>query len=68
MASRPRERGVVCRWGESALGAECTNSNDTCSPFFPSPQERKAWRRDHPFGFHARPVAKGDGSSNIMLW
>lgn len=31
-------------------------------------EERKAWRRDHPYGFFARPVAKGDGSSNIMSW
>ena len=31
-------------------------------------EERKAWRRDHPYGFYARPVAKGDGSSNIMSW
>ena len=30
--------------------------------------ERKAWRRDHPFGFYARPISKGDGSSNIMKW
>lgn len=31
-------------------------------------EERKAWRRDHPFGFFARPVSKGDGSSDIMKW
>ncbi|KAL3782475.1 hypothetical protein HJC23_002226 [Cyclotella cryptica] len=30
--------------------------------------ERKSWRRDHPFGFYARPVARGDGSSNLMVW
>jgi ubiquitin-conjugating enzyme E2 I len=33
-----------------------------------SPKERKAWRKDHPYGFHARPVSRGDGSSNIMMW
>ncbi len=31
-------------------------------------EERKAWRRDHPFGFYARPTSKGDGSSDIMKW
>mmetsp|Transcript_25715 Transcript_25715/g.43701 ORF Transcript_25715/g.43701 Transcript_25715/m.43701 type:complete len:161 (+) Transcript_25715:109-591(+) len=31
-------------------------------------EERKAWRRDHPVGFYARPKAKGDGSSDIMTW
>jgi hypothetical protein len=31
-------------------------------------EERKAWRRDHPYGFYARPVSKGDGSSDIMKW
>ena len=31
-------------------------------------EERKAWRRDHPYGFFARPVSKGDGSSDIMKW
>jgi ubiquitin-conjugating enzyme E2 I len=31
-------------------------------------EERKAWRRDHPYGFFARPVSNGDGSSDIMKW
>ena len=31
-------------------------------------EERKAWRKDHPYGFYARPVSNGDGSSNIMRW
>jgi hypothetical protein len=31
-------------------------------------EERKAWRKDHPFGFYARPQATGDGSSNLMKW
>lgn len=31
-------------------------------------EERKAWRKDHPVGFYARPKAKGDGSTDIMLW
>jgi hypothetical protein len=31
-------------------------------------EERKAWRRDHPIGFYARPTSSGDGSSNMFLW
>lgn len=31
-------------------------------------EERKAWRKDHPFGFHARPSNNTDGSLNIMKW
>ena len=31
-------------------------------------EERKAWRRDHPFGFFARPSSSGDGATNLMCW
>jgi ubiquitin-conjugating enzyme E2 I len=31
-------------------------------------EERKAWRRDHPFGFFARPSSSGDGATNLMAW
>jgi ubiquitin-conjugating enzyme E2 I len=31
-------------------------------------EERKAWRKDHPVGFYARPESKGDGSSDLMKW
>jgi ubiquitin-conjugating enzyme E2 I len=31
-------------------------------------EERKMWRKDHPYGFYARPVSNGDGSSDIMQW
>lgn len=31
-------------------------------------EERKAWRKDHPVGFWARPVAGTDGSSDIFKW
>ena len=33
-----------------------------------SPQERKAWRKDHPYGFHAKPESQSDGSTNLMKW
>eukprot|EP00798_Chlamydomonas_sp_ICE-L_P019048 gene19048-25648_t len=31
-------------------------------------EERKAWRKDKPFGFHARPETAADGSINLMKW
>lgn len=31
-------------------------------------EERKNWRRDHPFGFWARPISNPDGSTNLMIW
>jgi len=31
-------------------------------------EERKAWRRDHPFGFYARPVVNADNTTNLMSW
>uniref|UniRef100_A0A6U3QUR4 SUMO-conjugating enzyme UBC9 n=1 Tax=Octactis speculum TaxID=3111310 RepID=A0A6U3QUR4_9STRA len=31
-------------------------------------QERKAWRKDHPYGFFAKPLSSQDGSTNLMKW
>ena len=31
-------------------------------------EERKSWRKDHPFGFIARPMKNADGTMNLMLW
>jgi len=31
-------------------------------------EERKAWRRDHPFGFIARPSKNVDGTLNLLNW
>eukprot|EP01129_Flabellula_baltica_P011814 TRINITY_DN5236_c0_g1_i2.p1 TRINITY_DN5236_c0_g1~~TRINITY_DN5236_c0_g1_i2.p1 ORF type:complete len:167 (+),score=33.44 TRINITY_DN5236_c0_g1_i2:22-501(+) len=31
-------------------------------------EERKAWRKDHPHGFFARPERAEDGSLNMMRW
>ena len=31
-------------------------------------EERKCWRKDHPFGFIARPMKKADGTMDLMLW
>lgn len=31
-------------------------------------EERKQWRRDHPFGFYAKPRKLADGSLDLMNW
>ncbi|SYW73740.1 probable ubiquitin--protein ligase hus5 [Ustilago bromivora] len=31
-------------------------------------EERKQWRKDHPFGFYARPAKASDGSLDLMNW
>lgn len=31
-------------------------------------EERKAWRKDHPFGFIARPGKSEDGTLNLFNW
>lgn len=31
-------------------------------------EERKAWRKDKPFGFHARPETTESGETNLMRW
>merc|ERR1712227_1088803 len=31
-------------------------------------EERKSWRKDHPFGSIARPMKNADGTMNLMLW
>ena len=31
-------------------------------------EERKAWRKDHPFGFIARPMKNIDGALNLTVW
>ncbi|BFF96083.1 SUMO-conjugating enzyme UBC9-B-like [Drosophila madeirensis] len=31
-------------------------------------EERKAWRKNHPFGFVARPSKNANGTLNLLLW
>ncbi|GMM31037.1 E2 SUMO-conjugating protein [Martiniozyma asiatica (nom. inval.)] len=31
-------------------------------------QERKLWRKDHPFGFFAKPAKAADGSLDLYRW
>lgn len=31
-------------------------------------EERKAWRKNHPHGFVAKPETSTDGSVNLMVW
>lgn len=31
-------------------------------------QERRIWRKNHPFGFVAVPRKNSDGTLNLMIW
>jgi ubiquitin-conjugating enzyme E2 I len=31
-------------------------------------EERKKWRKDHPFGFVAKPAVNTDGTVDLMTW
>jgi ubiquitin-conjugating enzyme E2 I len=31
-------------------------------------EERKQWRKDHPFGFFAKPMMGADGAMNLLVW
>ena len=31
-------------------------------------EERKAWRKDHPIGFYAKPQVAEDGATNFFKW
>lgn len=31
-------------------------------------EERKAWRKEHPFGFEAKPIVLPDGTLDLMHW
>jgi ubiquitin-conjugating enzyme E2 I len=31
-------------------------------------EERKQWRKDHPFGFYAKPMKSADGSLDLTQW
>ena len=31
-------------------------------------EERKSWRKDHPFGFVAKPTDNTDGTLNLWVW
>lgn len=31
-------------------------------------EERKQWRKDHPFGFYAKPTKAADGSLDLSQW
>ena len=31
-------------------------------------EERKSWRKDHPFGFIAKPAKKPDGTLDLFNW
>lgn len=31
-------------------------------------EERKAFRKEHPFGFVAKPLKNPDGTLNLLIW
>jgi ubiquitin-conjugating enzyme E2 I len=31
-------------------------------------EERSQWRKDHPFGFHAKPELNPDNTLNMLMW
>ncbi|KAJ1942103.1 SUMO conjugating enzyme Hus5, partial [Linderina macrospora] len=31
-------------------------------------EERKQWRKDHPYGFYARPEKSKDGTLDLLHW
>ncbi|GBB92322.1 hypothetical protein RclHR1_00020025 [Rhizophagus clarus] len=31
-------------------------------------EERRQWRKDHPYGFYARPQKNDDGTLNLFVW
>ena len=47
---------LLCRRGMSGISAGRLK------------EERKAWRRDHPAMFYARPTRKEDGQTDLMKW
>uniref|UniRef100_A0A8C2R0J8 SUMO-conjugating enzyme UBC9 n=1 Tax=Capra hircus TaxID=9925 RepID=A0A8C2R0J8_CAPHI len=46
----------------------CTDANMSGIALSRLAQERKAWRKDHPFGFVAVPTKNPDGTMNLMNW
>nr|CAD7405796.1 unnamed protein product [Timema cristinae] len=52
-------------FSQSKRGVELTMSGISTTRLA---EERRAWRRDHPFGFVARPMKTSDGGLNLMNW
>ncbi|KAF7471285.1 SUMO-conjugating enzyme UBC9 [Marmota monax] len=64
---RQRERRRLCRRDAPGRGRPGT-LNMSGIALSRLAQERKAWRKDHPFGFVAVPTKNPDGTMNLMNW
>ena len=56
----------IIRWSGNLIDLFCTEMSGIAQARLS--EERKAWRKDHPFGFIARPIKNADGTMNLMQW
>ena len=54
--------------GEGSDFRCCAFATTRATPTPPTTTRDANRTSDHPFGFYARPVSKGDGSTNLMEW
>ena len=54
-------KALLCEVAELACYAVLRGATMSGVAFTRLAEERKAWRKDKPFGFHARPETKDDG-------
>ncbi|KAF5903978.1 BTB/POZ domain-containing protein KCTD5-like isoform X1, partial [Clarias magur] len=72
-----KQRAQPEKWREAHKRSKA-EEKESCVPFGSAvmsgialsrlAQERKAWRKDHPFGFVAVPTKNPDGTMNLMNW
>ena len=65
--ARCRARPAQCVARADAAGRGCRERGMSIAQIRLS-EERKNWRRDHPYGFIARPGRNADGSTNLNTW
>ncbi|XDB64115.1 hypothetical protein ABFV05_017731 [Capra hircus] len=63
-----RARGGGTRYASLAGPGRPRDANMSGIALSRLAQERKAWRKDHPFGFVAVPTKNPDGTMNLMNW
>uniref|UniRef100_A0A1I8FT69 SUMO-conjugating enzyme UBC9 n=1 Tax=Macrostomum lignano TaxID=282301 RepID=A0A1I8FT69_9PLAT len=63
-----RQRFTMDKFGESKFGDTFAGGESSGIALARLSEERKAWRKDHPFGFVAKPAANADGTMNLMIW
>ncbi|TEA31790.1 hypothetical protein DBR06_SOUSAS8310011, partial [Sousa chinensis] len=62
------QRAHSCRCSSHTLPISSRDANMSGIALSRLAQERKAWRKDHPFGFVAVPTKNPDGTMNLMNW